>query len=59
MKLSSSTQAGPRSIKVHTLDGSKDVRGASLEPKGRVVLIILVAGGPWLCGAGQTHEMCT
>ena len=32
-KPSSSTQAGPRSIKVHTLDGSKDVRGARLSPR--------------------------
>ena len=46
MKLSISTQAGPRSIKVHTLDGSKDVWGARREPKGRVVLIVLEAGHP-------------
>ena len=38
MKPSSSTQAGPHSIKVRTLDGSKDVRGARREPKGWVVL---------------------
>ena len=46
MKPSSSTQARPRSIRVHTLDGSKDVQGARHEPKGRVVLIVLVAGRP-------------
>ena len=46
MKPSSSTQARPRSIKVRTLDGSKDVRGARHEPKGRVVLIVLAAGRP-------------
>ena len=46
MKPSSSTQAEPRSIKVRTLDGSKDVWGAGREPKGRVVLIVLVAGSP-------------
>ena len=46
MKLSTSTQVGPHSVKVHTLDGSKDVWGARHEPKGRVVQIILVAGCP-------------
>ena len=45
-KPSSSTQAGPRSIRVRILDGSKDVRGARSEPKGRVVLIVLAAGCP-------------
>jgi len=40
------TQARPHSIRVHTLDGSKDVRGASHEPNGRVVLIVLAAGCP-------------
>jgi len=34
----------PRSIKVHTLDGSKDVWGAGHEPKGRVDLNVLAAG---------------
>ena len=29
MKPSNSTQAGRRSVRVHTLDGSKDVQGAS------------------------------
>ena len=48
MKLSSLTQAEPRSIRVRTLDGSKDVRGARHEPKGRVVLIVLAAGFPTL-----------
>ena len=46
MKPSSSTQAGSRSVKVRTLDGSKDVWGARREPKGRVVLIVLAAGHP-------------
>ena len=46
MKPSSSTQVGPCSVRVRTLDGSKDVRGARHEPKGRVVLIVLVAGRP-------------
>ena len=31
-------------MKVHALDGSRDVREARHEPKGRVVLIILAAG---------------
>ena len=43
MKPSSSTQARPRSIKVRTLDGSKDVRGARREPKGRAGLNVLEA----------------
>ena len=34
MKPSSSTQGRPRSIKVRTLNGSKDVWGARHEPKG-------------------------
>ena len=59
MKLSSSTQAGPRSVRVHTLDGSKDVRGARHEPKGRTGLNVLASGCPWLCGADQTCKMCT
>ena len=59
MKPSSSTQARPHSVKVRTLDGSKDVRGARREPKGRVVVIILAAGCPWLCGADQTRKMGT
>ena len=46
MKLSSSTQVRPRSIRVRTLDGSKDVQGARRETKGRVVLIVLAAGCP-------------
>ena len=46
MKPNSSTQDGSRSIKVHTLDGSKDVWGARREPKDRVVLIVLVVGRP-------------
>ena len=58
MKLSSSTQARPRSVRVRTLDGSKDVRGARCEPKGRVVLIVLqlvvpdcaALGKPMKCG---------
>ena len=59
VKLSSSTQAGPCSIKVRTLYGSKDVRGARHEPMGSVVLIVLAAGCPWLCGADRTRKMCT
>ena len=46
MKPSSSTQAGPHSVRVRTLDGSKDVWGARYEPKGRVVLIVLAVGRP-------------
>ena len=46
MKPSSSTQAMLRSVRVRTLDGSKDVRGARREFKGRVVLIVLAAGCP-------------
>ena len=46
MKPSSSTQVGPRSVKVSTLDGSNDVQGAKHEPKGRVVQIVLAAGCP-------------
>ena len=46
MKPSSSTQAGPLSIKVHTLDGSKDVQGAKREPKGKPGLKVLAAGHP-------------
>ena len=34
MKPSSSTKTGPCSVRVRTLDGSKDVRGARREPKG-------------------------
>ena len=41
MKPSSSTWGRPHSTKVRALDGSKDVRGARREPKGRVVLIVL------------------
>ena len=47
MKPSSSTEVGSRSVRVHTLDGSKDVRGASHEPKGRVDLRL-----PWLVDLG-------
>ena len=36
MKPHSSTQARPGFVKVHTLDGSKDVQGARREPKGRL-----------------------
>ena len=58
MKLSSSTQAGPHSVRVHTLDGSKDVWGARREPKGRLGLNILqlvvpncaALGEPMKCG---------
>ena len=46
MKPSSSTLAGPRSVRVSTLDGSKDVRGARREPKGRLGLNILAASRP-------------
>ena len=46
MKPSSSTQTEARSVRVHTLDGSKDVRGARCESKGRVVLMVLATGGP-------------
>ena len=46
MKPSSSTQTEARSVRVHTLDGSKDVRGARSEPKGKVVLNVLAAGCP-------------
>ena len=45
-KPSSSTQAGPHSVRVRTLDGSKDVQGARREPKGRPGLNVLVAGYP-------------
>ena len=38
-------------VKVRTLDGSKDVWRARREPKGRVVLIVLAASRPRLCGA--------
>ena len=51
MKPSSSTQAEPRSINVRILDGSKDVRGAKHEPKGRSGLNVLAAGCLGLCGA--------
>ena len=62
MKPSSSTQARRRSIRVRTLDGSKDVRGARCEPKGRVVLIVMelvvpdcaALGEPMKCGP----ELC-
>ena len=57
MNPSSSTQAKPRSVRVHTLDGSKDVRGARREPKGRPGLNVLTAGCPWLCGADRTREL--
>ena len=57
LKPSSSTQAGPHSIRVCTLYGSKDVRGARREPKGRPGLNVLVAGCPWLCGVDRTHEL--
>ena len=57
MKLSSSTQARPCSIKVCTLDGSKDVRGARREPKGRPGLNVLATGCPGLCDADQTREL--
>ena len=57
MKPSSSTQGGPRSVKVCTLDGSKDVRGARREPKGRPGLNVLATGCPWLCGADRTREL--
>ena len=46
MKPSSSTQDRPRSVRVRTLDGSKDVRGARRETKGRPGLNVLVAGHP-------------
>ena len=46
MKPSSSTQARPHSVKVRTLDGSKDVRGARREPKGRPGLNVLAASCP-------------
>ena len=46
MKPSSSTQAKPHSIKVRTLDGSKDMRGARHVPKGRPGLNVLAAGCP-------------
>ena len=46
MKPSSSTQVRPRSIRVRTLDGIKDVWGARHEPKGRPGLNVLVAGCP-------------
>ena len=59
MKSSSSTQARLRFVKVHTLDGSKDVQGANLESKGKVVLIVLVAGCHWLYSVDRTSEMCT
>ena len=59
MKPSSSTQAEPCSVRVRTLDGSKDVRGARHEPKGRLGLNVLAAGYPWLCGTDRTHKMCT
>ena len=45
-KPSSSIQAGPHSIKVRTLDGSKDVRGAIREIKGRLGLNVLAASCP-------------
>ena len=44
MKPSSSTQVGPHSVIVRTLDGSKDVRGDRREPKGRLGLNVLAAG---------------
>ena len=59
MKLSRSTQARPRSVRVRTLDGSKDVWGARHEPKGKPGLNVLVAGHPRLCGAGRTDEIWT
>ena len=34
------------SVRVRTLDGSKDVWGARREPKGRPCLNVLVAGRP-------------
>ena len=43
MKPSSSTQARPCSVRVRTMDGSKDVRGARREPKGRAGLNVLEA----------------
>ena len=46
MKPSSSTQAEPRSVRVRTLDGSKDVQGARHEPKDRSGLNVLVVGRP-------------
>ena len=57
MKLSSSTQVGPRSIKVCTLDGSKDVRGARREPKGRLGLNVLAFGVPD-CAARYEPTKC-
>ena len=46
LKPSSSTQAGPCSVSVRTLDGSKDVWGARHEPTGRSGLNVLVSGCP-------------
>ena len=45
-KPSSSIQVGPRSVKVRTLDGSKDLRGSRREPKDRLGQNVLVAGCP-------------
>ena len=46
VKPSSSTQVGPHSVRVRTLDGSKDVWGARCEPKGRLGLNVLAACCP-------------
>ena len=44
-------------MKVRTLDGSKDVRGARHEPKGRPGLNVLATSCPWLCDTDRTHEL--